>query len=135
GTLVLKELSVGQFAGGSGRLSGTVSDLGGTPRFETRIELAASDAARALRFAGVTVPASADLGAMKVGGSVSGGATDVAYDIAFAIAGIGAEGKAAGTATDLTQSVPRIDTTFDLSAKKAGPLLAIAGLGDGGGDL
>ncbi|MBX6323514.1 MAG: hypothetical protein IRY94_16955, partial [Rhodospirillaceae bacterium] len=129
GVLTLKELSVGDLAGGSGRLSGTVSDLAGAPRFDTRIDLAARDAARALRFAGLAVPAAADLGAMKLAGSLAGGTADVSYDLSFSIVGIGAEGQAKGTAQGLTQGVPRIDSTFSLSAKDAAPLLVIAGLG------
>jgi uncharacterized protein involved in outer membrane biogenesis len=129
GTLTLKELSVGDFAGGSGKLSGTLSDLGATPRFDTKIDLAAKDAARALRFAGLTVPATATLGAMKLAGSLAGGTGDVAYDLTFSIAGIGAQGQAKGTANGLTQGVPRVDSTFALSAKDAAPLLVIAGLG------
>ena len=129
GTLTLKELSVGDLAGGSGKLSGTMSGLGATPRFDTRIDLAAKDASRALRFAGLTVPASANLGAMKLAGTLAGGTDDVTYDLAFSIAGIGADGQAKGTASGLGAGVPRVDSTFALSAKDAAPLLAIAGLG------
>jgi uncharacterized protein involved in outer membrane biogenesis len=129
GVLTLRDLSVGDFAGGSGKLSGTFSDLAGTPRFDARIDLAAKDAARALRFAGLAAPATTDLGSLKLSGSLAGGASDVSYDLSFSIAGIKAAGEAKGTASGLTQAVPRIDSTFSLSAKDAAPLLVIAGLG------
>ena len=55
-------------------------------------------------------------------------AQDVAYDVTFSIAGVGASGAAKGKATGIGAGIPRIDTTFDLKAKDAGPLATFAGM-------
>ncbi|MEX0810288.1 MAG: AsmA family protein [Dongiaceae bacterium] len=127
GTLTLRDLSVAQFAGGSGTVTGTITDLAGAPRFDTRIDLDVADATRAMQTAGMA-DAPAGLGRMTVVGTVAGGAEDVAYDVAFTIAGIGAEGSAKGTAAGLGAGIPRIDSDFSLDAADAGPLFAIAGM-------
>jgi uncharacterized protein involved in outer membrane biogenesis len=46
GALTLRDLSVKEFAGGKGALSGTISDLAGQPRFDTTFDLSARDAGR-----------------------------------------------------------------------------------------
>jgi len=127
GTLTLRDLSVTQFAGGSGTITGTITDLAGAPRFDTRIDLDVADATRAMQTAGMA-DAPAGLGRMTVAGTLAGGAEDVAYDVAFTIAGIGAEGSAKGTASGLGAGIPRIDSDFSLDAADAGPLFAIAGM-------
>ncbi|MEX2199915.1 MAG: AsmA family protein, partial [Dongiaceae bacterium] len=127
GTLTLRDLSVSQFAGGSGTVTGTITELAGAPRFDTRIDLDVADATRAMQTAGMA-DAPAGLGRMTLAGTLAGGAEDVAYDLAFTIAGIGAEGSAKGTAAGLGGGIPRIDTDFSLDAADAGPLFAIAGV-------
>jgi uncharacterized protein involved in outer membrane biogenesis len=127
GTLTVKDASVKDFAGGRGAVSGTVSDLAGKPRFDTQIDLSASDGAKALQFAGVANPP-AQIGALKAGGKLSGGGQDVSYDLTFSMAGIGAQGQAKGKATGIGAGVPRIDSAFQLAANDAGPLLTLAGL-------
>ncbi len=128
GTLTLRELSVQQFAGGKGALSGTVTDLAGQPRFNTKFDLSAKDAGKAFQLAGLPKTPPGKLGALKLNGTLAGGAKDVAYDVAFSIAGIGASGTAKGKATGLDAGIPRVDTTFDLKAKDAGPLATLAGM-------
>jgi len=128
GTLTLRELSVQQFAGGKGALSGTVTDLAGRPRFDTKFDISAKDAGKAFQFAGLPKTPPGKLGALKLNGTLAGGSTDVAYDMTFSIAGIGATGTAKGKATGLDASIPRVDTTFDLKAKDAGPLATLAGM-------
>jgi len=128
GTLTLRELSVQQFAGGKGALSGTVTDLAGQPRFDTKFDITAKDAGKAFQFAGLPKTPPGKLGALKLNGTLAGGAKDVAYDVAFSIAGIGASGTAKGKATGFDASIPRVDTTFDLKAKDAGPLATLAGM-------
>jgi hypothetical protein len=127
-TLTLRELSVQQFAGGKGVLSGTVTDLAGQPRFDTKFDISAKDAGKAFQLAGLPKTPPGKLGALKLNGTLAGGAKDVAYDMTFAIAGIGASGTAKGKATGLDAGIPRIDTTFDLKAKDAGPLATLAGM-------
>lgn len=128
GALALRDLSVKEFAGGKGALSGTISDLAGQPRFETKFDLSAKDAGKAFQLAGLGKAPPGKLGALKLGGTLSGGAQDVAYDVTFSIAGVGASGSAKGKATGIGAGIPRIDTTFDLKAKDAGPLATFAGM-------
>ena len=128
GNLTLRDLSVQEFAGGKGTLSGTLTDLAGSPRFDTRIDVAISDTGRALQFAGIDIPGRAKLGRLKLNGTLAGGADDVAYDAAFSIGGIGAEGQARGQAVGFSGGIPRIDTDLNVKAKDAGPLLELAGL-------
>jgi uncharacterized protein involved in outer membrane biogenesis len=127
-TLTLRELSVQQFAGGKGMLSGTITDLAGQPRFDTKFDISAKDAGKAFQFAGLPKTPPGKLGALKLNGTLAGGAKDVAYDMTFSIAGIGANGTAKGKATGLDAGIPRVDTTFDLKAKDAGPLATLAGM-------
>ncbi|MGH6960945.1 MAG: AsmA family protein, partial [Dongiaceae bacterium] len=128
GALTLRELSVQQFAGGKGALSGTVTDLAGQPRFNTKFDISAKDAGKAFQLAGLPKTPPGKLGALKLNGTLAGGAKDVAYDVTFSIAGIGASGTAKGKATGLDAGIPRVDTTFDLKAKDAGPLATLAGM-------
>jgi uncharacterized protein involved in outer membrane biogenesis len=128
GTLTLRELSVQQFAGGKGALSGKVTDLAGQPRFDTKFDVSAKDAGKAFQLAGLPETRPGKLGALKLNGTLAGGAKDVAYDVAFSIAGIGASGTAKGKATGLDAGIPRVDTTFNLKAKDAGPLATLAGM-------
>ena len=128
GTLTLRELSVQRFAGGQGRLSGTITDLAGAPRFETTFDLTTQDAGRALALAGLSGPEPRRLGALTLGGTLSGAAEEVAYDVSFSIAGIEASGHAKGTATELGAGFPRLDTGFEVVAQDPGPLLGLAGL-------
>ena len=128
GALTLRDLSVKEFAGGKGALSGTISDLAGQPRFDTTFDLTARDAGKAFQLAGLGKAPPGKLGALKLGGTLSGGAQDIAYDVTFSIAGVGASGAAKGKATGIGAGIPRIDTTFDLKAKDPGPLATFAGM-------
>jgi uncharacterized protein involved in outer membrane biogenesis len=128
GNLALRDLSAQEFAGGKGALSGTFTDLAGSPRFDTRFNLAAGDAGRVLQFAGIDFPGRSKLGRLKLGGTLAGGQHDVTYDAAFSFGGIGAEGQAKGKAVGLGAGIPRIDTDLSLTANEAGPLLELAGL-------
>ena len=126
GALTLRDLSVKDFAGGKGGLNGTITDLAGQPRFDTKFNLTANDAGKAFQLAGLG-KTPGKLGALKLDGSLAGGAQDVAYDVNFSIAGVGASGEAKGKATGIGAGIPRVDTTFNVSAKDAGPLAALAG--------
>lgn len=128
GNLTLRDLSVKEFAGGNGALSGSFTDLAGSPRFDTKFDLSAGDAARVLQFAGIDFPGRSKLGRLKLGGTLAGGQHDVAYDAAFSFGGIGAEGQAKGKVSGLGAGIPLIDTDLSLSARDAGPLLELAGL-------
>lgn len=127
GTLTMRDVSVKDFAGGSGSLSGTVANLATEPTLDSQFSLKVADATRVLQFAGMENPPQ-KLGKLAFTGKLSSGGQQIAYDIAFDVAGIGANGKAKGTASGLGAGIPRIDTDFALTAKNAGPLLEMAGL-------
>ena len=129
GTLTLRDLSVKEFAGGKGALNGTVTDLAGQPRFDTKFDLTAKDANKVFQAAGMGDKVKGKLGALKLAGALAGGAKDVNFDIDFGLSGIGASGQAKGKATGIGEGVvPRIDSTFNIQAKDAGPLMALAGV-------
>jgi hypothetical protein len=129
GTLTLRDLSVKEFAGGKVALNGTVTDLAGNPRFDTKFDLTAKDANKAFQAVGMGDRVKGKLGALKLAGALAGGAQDVNFDIDFGLSGIGASGQAKGKASGIGQGVvPRIDSTFNVQAKDAGPLLALAGI-------
>ncbi|MFM9843188.1 MAG: AsmA family protein [Dongiaceae bacterium] len=129
GTLTLRDLSVKEFAGGKGAINGTVTDLAGNPRFDTKFDLTAKDANKAFQAAGMGDRVKGKLGALKLAGALAGGAQDVNFNIDFGLSGIGATGQAKGKASGIGQGVvPRIDSTFNVQAKDAGPLLALAGI-------
>lgn len=128
GNLTLRDLSVQEFAGGRGALSGNLTDLAGDPRFETTFDLAAGDTSRVLQFAGIDFPGRAKLGRLKLNGTLAGGRDDLSYDAAFSFSGIGAEGRAQGRAVGFSAGIPRVDTDLSVTAKDAGPLLELAGL-------
>jgi uncharacterized protein involved in outer membrane biogenesis len=132
GTLTLRDVSVKDFAGGSGNLSGTVVNLAAEPTLDSQFSLKVADATRVLQFAGMDNPPQ-KLGKLAFTGKLSGGRQQIAYDIAFDIAGIGANGKANGTASGLGAGIPKIDTDFAITAKNAGPLLEMAGLAGASG--
>jgi uncharacterized protein involved in outer membrane biogenesis len=127
GTLTLRDVSVKDFAGGSGNLSGTVADLATEPTLDSQFSLKVADATRVLQFIGMANPPQ-KLGKLAFTGKLSSGGQQITYDIAFDVAGIGANGKATGTASGLGAGIPKIDTDFALTAKNAGPLLEMAGI-------
>ncbi len=127
GTLTLRDLSVKEFAGGKVALNGTVTDLAGNPRFDTKFDLTAKDANKAFQAVGMGDRVKGKLGALKLAGALAGGAQDVNFDVDFGLSGIGASGQAKGKASGIGQGVvPRIDSAFNVQAKDAGPLLALA---------
>src|SRR5262249_2566917 len=119
--------SVKDFAGGRGALSGTVVDLGGTPRFDTQLDLAAGDAGKVLLFAGMANPPPG-LGAVKAGGKLAGGGQEVSYDLSFSLAGLGARGaRAKGRAPGAGAGGPAPDSPSQLRPKVAAPRRARGG--------
>jgi uncharacterized protein involved in outer membrane biogenesis len=127
GTLTLRDVSVKDFAGGSGNLSGTIANLATEPTLDSQFSLKVADATRVLQFAGMQNPPQ-KLGKLAFTGKLASGGQQIAYDIAFDIAGIGANGKATGTASGLGAGIPKVDTNFTFTAKNAGPLFEMAGL-------
>ncbi len=128
GNLTLRDMSARGLAGGGGKLSGTVADLSGETRFDLAFEIDGADAGRAAQIVGASKQPPPGLGELTLRGTVTGGADDLGYDLNFAIAGIGADGRVSGKASGFTQGFPRIDTNLRLSSRAAGPLLALAGL-------
>src|SRR4030095_3179744 len=76
GNLTLRELSVQQFAGGKGALSGKVTALAGQPRFDTKFDISAKDAGKAFQLAGLPKTPPGKLGALQLHGTLAGGAQE-----------------------------------------------------------
>ncbi len=128
GAVEIKNLSVKDFLGGKGNIAGTLTELTGDPKYDAKFDVTAKETARVLRMAGLTPPEDGKLGALSLKGSAAGNWTDVNYDVALGMAGIGLQGVAKGRALGLHAGVPRIDTNFDVKAKDISLLAAMAGV-------
>jgi uncharacterized protein involved in outer membrane biogenesis len=127
GALDVKELSVADFQGGKANVSAKVTDLKGDPKFDSRFDVTAKDAGRVLQMAGMGAQPKGKFGALTLKGTAAGTPTDVTYDVNAAMAGIGFQGAAKGTANGIGQGIPQINSTFDIKAKDLGPLADLAG--------
>jgi hypothetical protein len=67
------------------------------------------------------------LGAVSLTGTATSGASDLTYDVAVNLGGVGGAGKFTGKVTGLPDA-PNVDTRLDFSAQKPAPLLALAGM-------
>jgi uncharacterized protein involved in outer membrane biogenesis len=134
GKLTIADASAKDIGGGQGSIAGNIVNLASDPRYDLKLDLAAQDAARVFQLAGLGRPAPGKYGSLKLAGAVKGGADDVAFDIAFAVSGLGVDGAAKGTAQGLRGGVPRVDSTISLSAKNAAPVFQLLGLARPGAD-
>jgi hypothetical protein len=66
-------------------------------------------------------------GALTLKGTAAGTPTDVTFDMTTAMAGIGYQGAAKGTANGIGQGIPKINSTFDIKAKDLGPIAELTG--------
>lgn len=128
GALDIKELSVADFQGGKAKIAALVSDLKGDPKFDANFDVTAKDAGRVLQMAGMGAQPKGKFGALTLKGTAAGTPTDVAYDVNAALAGIGFQGAAKGTANGIGAGIPKINSTFDIKAKDLGPLAELAGM-------
>jgi uncharacterized protein involved in outer membrane biogenesis len=127
GTLDVKELSVADFQGGKANVSARVTDLRGDPRFDSKFDLTAKDAGRVLQMAGMGPQPKGRFGALTLKGTAAGTPVDVTYDVNAAMAGIGFQAAAKGTANGIGQGIPKINSTFDIKAKDLGPIAELTG--------
>src|SRR5215469_1863556 len=128
GKLTIADASVKAIGGGQGAISGSIVNLAQEPRYDLKLDLAAPDGGQVFQLAGFGKSQPGKLGAVKVNGAVQGGADDVAFDLAFAVTGVGVQGAAKGSAQGLQGGIPRVNSTISASAKNAGPLFQLFGL-------
>jgi uncharacterized protein involved in outer membrane biogenesis len=134
GKLTIADASAKDIGGGQGNIAGNIVNLASDPRYDLKLDVAAQDAARVFQLAGLGRPAPGKYGSLKLTGAVKGGADDVAFDVAFAVSGLGVDGAAKGTAQGLRAGVPRVDSTISVSAKNAAPVFQLLGLSKPGAD-
>jgi uncharacterized protein involved in outer membrane biogenesis len=127
GTLDVTELSVADFQGGKANVAAKVTDLKGDPKFDSKFDVTAKDAGRVLQMAGMGPQPQGKFGALTLKGTAAGTPTDVTYDVNAAMAGIGFQGAAKGTANGIGQGIPKINSTFDIRAKDLGPIAQLTG--------
>jgi hypothetical protein len=116
GTLTVKDASVKDMAGASGRLSGTLGGFTGTPAVRANLDLQAADAAGLLGRLGVSP--SRKLGRLAVTGTITSNAKDAALDLSLGVAG--GSLKVRGPITNLDQ--PNYDLALNADFANAGPL-------------
>jgi uncharacterized protein involved in outer membrane biogenesis len=127
GTLDVKELSVADFQGGKANIAAKVTDLKGDPKFDSKFDVTAKDAGRVLQMAGMGPQPKGKFGALTLKGTAAGTPVDVTYDVNAAMAGIGFQAAAKGTANGIGQGIPKINSTFDIKAKDLGPIAELTG--------
>lgn len=127
GALDVKELSVADFQGGKANIAAKVTDLKGDPKFDSTFDVTAKDAGRVLQMAGMGEQPKGKLGALNLKGKAAGTPTDVTFDVTTAMAGIGFQAAAKGTANGIGAGIPKINSTFDIKANDLGPLAELAG--------
>src|SRR5687767_1130942 len=127
GMLDVKELSVADFQGGKANVAAKVTDLKGDPKFDSKFDVTAKDAGRVLQMAGMAPQPKGKLGALTLKGTAAGTPVDVTYDVNAAMAGIGFQAAAKGTANGIGQGIPKINSTFDIKAKDLGPIAELTG--------
>jgi uncharacterized protein involved in outer membrane biogenesis len=128
GTLDIKDLSVKDLMGGKGAIAGKVTDLKGSPKFDTAFDITAKDAGRVLQMAGMGAQPPGKFGALALKGRAAGTLNDVSYDVAMSMAGVGLNGTAKGSAAGLLSGgIPRVNSTFDIKAKDVASLVALTG--------
>ncbi|HEY1382221.1 MAG TPA: AsmA family protein, partial [Dongiaceae bacterium] len=127
GTLDVKELSVADFQGGKANVAAKVTDLKGDPKFDSNFDVTAKDAGRVLQMAGMGPQPKGKFGALTLKGTAAGTPTDVTFDVNSAMAGIGFQAAAKGTANGIGQGIPKINSTFDIKANDLGPIAELTG--------
>ena len=126
GALVVRKAEIEDLAGGKGVIKGSLRDLGTTPAIDLQFELAARDAAKVLKVAGITPPAAvAKAGALRLKGSAKGTAAQLKVDAAMdAFAGrLTFDGTLASLNAD-----PGWDLRVDARFPELRPVLAALGI-------
>ncbi|MDY0884291.1 AsmA family protein [Dongia soli] len=129
GAINIKDISVADFLGGKGAITGKVTDLKGDPRFDTNFDITAKDAGNVFQMAGAGAQQPGKFGALTLSGKAGGNANDVSYDVNLGMAGIGAQGSAKGGISGLLAGgIPKINSNFDLRARDTSALAVLAGM-------
>lgn len=128
GAIDIKDLSVADFVGGKGVVAGKITGLAGDPRFDVNFNVTAKEASNVMQMAGAGNAKAGKLGALTLSGKAGGTIDNLTYDATLGIAGIGAQGSAKGSVAGLMNGgIPKLNTTFDLRARDAAALAAVAG--------
>jgi len=112
GVLTIRDASVGDFGGGSAKLSGVLSGLGGKPEVDAAFDVRVKDPARLMRLANKEPPpVLTRLGPMSLTGKAQGALESFTFNAAFGAAGgtVSAQGNAA-----LAEGGPRYDVGIDV---------------------
>ncbi|HSR71800.1 MAG TPA: AsmA-like C-terminal region-containing protein, partial [Kiloniellales bacterium] len=84
GALTVREARVGNLSGGSARFAGKLDDLSTAPQVDGTVALEVGDPVRVARLAGIEGDLPARIGAFELGGTVSGGAQELGFDLELA---------------------------------------------------
>lgn len=133
GTLALRQLSIGDYAGATGKVAGTVRDLGPAAAVDLTLEASGRDLSQVLSQGGVAPPAQARQ-PFSLGGKVTGTAARLAVDLSARL-GDG-QAKVAGT-VEPPRGLPGVALTVDASHPSTGRLLSqlAPGYRPQGGDI
>ena len=138
GRLTVREAGVGDLAGASARIAGTVSDFEGAPAFEGIVTAASDDPGGLLRVLGVGSPiAAGKLGPMRLSARSTPVRGGVSVDAELGLAGV--EATITGKVADLART-PSFDLRFDGRHPDLARLAAVLGAeirkdGAGGGPV
>jgi len=128
GVVDVKDLSVADFLGGKGTIAAKLTNLNADPQFDATYNVTAKEASNVMQMAGAGNAQAGKLGALTLSGKANGTIDNINYDSSIAIAGIGAQGSAKGTLGGLMNGgIPKVNTSFNLTAKDAAALAAVAG--------
>jgi uncharacterized protein involved in outer membrane biogenesis len=128
GALNITDLSVKDLLGGSGKISGKIADLKGSPNYNLNFDISAKDAGKLMEMGGLGPQTPGKFGALTLKGTAAGTANDVTYDMTMGMTGIGLDGSAKGKASGLMSgSVPLINSNFDIKAKDTAALAQLFG--------
>ena len=138
GRLTVREAGVGDLAGASARIAGTVSDFEGAPAFEGIVTAASDDPSGLFRVLGVGSPiAAGKLGPMRLSARSTPVRGGVSVDAELGLAGV--EATVTGKVADLART-PSFDLRFDGRHPDLARLAAVLGAeirkdGTGGGPV
>jgi uncharacterized protein involved in outer membrane biogenesis len=128
GALNITDLSVKDLLGGSGKISGKVADLKGSPNYNLNFDISAKDAGKLMEMGGMGPQAPGKFGALSLKGTAAGTSNDVTYDMTMGMTGVGLDGSAKGKASGLMSGgIPLINSNFDIKAKDTAALAQLFG--------
>ncbi len=117
GSMTLREVTIGDLAGSKVRLSGTLSDLAGTPSIDAEVALSVPNPGKLAKLAGLDPVALARIGAFELTGTVNGNLAQA--DLDATLTALGGRFGAAGTVQPLANPM-----AFDVKLVAKHPNLA-----------